>query len=86
MNILFCNLITRCYKYLDISPFLGSIVKNSRKSGCGLISTICPSFLTPLSEIVKNPCGSKRAFKRSNTAELHRLTLSISNQEPSCKH
>lgn len=72
--------------YRDISPFLGSIVKNNLKFGCGTILIISPFSSTPRSPIVKTPLGSKSAFNLSKTAGLHKFTFSSKSQQPSCRH
>lgn len=79
-------LVMKLKIYLEILPCFGSMAKKSLKSLCGFIVVTCPSELIPFSPNSKTPFGSNNPFKRSNTAGLHKFTLSISSQQPSFKH
>lgn len=72
--------------YLEMVPCFGSIAKKSLKSLWGFIVSTCPSGPIPFSPNSKTPFGSNNPFKRSNTAGLHKFTLSINNQQPSFRH
>lgn len=86
MHLEFILQIYCCNVYLEILPCFGSIAKKSLKLSCGVIVVICPSEPIPFSPNSKIPFGSNNPFKRSNTAGLHKFTLSINNQLPSFKH
>eukprot|EP00160_Parvularia_atlantis_P008138 Unigene17388_Nuclearia_a/m.50898 Unigene17388_Nuclearia_a/g.50898 ORF Unigene17388_Nuclearia_a/g.50898 Unigene17388_Nuclearia_a/m.50898 type:complete len:409 (+) Unigene17388_Nuclearia_a:1024-2250(+) len=65
----------------EISPKRGSMHRNRRKAGCGLIWRICPST-RPRSDTARTPLGSSSGLRRSSTDGEQKLTLSSSTQPP----
>ncbi len=64
-------------------PYLGSTVKNNRKSACGFNIRGFPST-SPASFNSNDPEGSSKGLRRSNTAAGHTLAPCSSTQWPCC--
>ena len=69
---------------LDSSPYRGSVVRNTRNSGCGFTSLGSPSA-SQCSLTLMQPSGSRSELSLSRTEALHRLALSRTSHRPLCR-